>query len=92
MLGDWYLAGVQGKIWRNWAQQIRTDFAHPVGIVFTILANGEVTDVQVVQSSGVLLLDLAAQRAVQTAAPFGPLPKNYGTNRYTVQAIFKPTS
>ena len=54
------------------------------------MSNGSVTDVRVVRSSGVALLDLAAQRAVDSAAPFGPLPRDYGTNRYTVQAIFKP--
>jgi outer membrane biosynthesis protein TonB len=48
--------------------------------------------VSVVQSSGATLLDLAAKRAVFSAAPFGPLPKDYGTNRKTIQALFKPTS
>lgn len=88
--GDWYLAGVQRKIWTIWAQQVRTDFRQPIAILFTILADGSVTDVRVVQSSGVALLDLAAQRAVASAAPFGPLPRDYGTNRYTIQGIFKP--
>ena len=88
--GDWYLAGVQRKIWTIWAQQIKTDFRQPIPVVFTILADGSVTDVHVTQRSGVALLDLAAQRAVASAAPFGPLPRDYGTNRYTVQAIFKP--
>jgi protein TonB len=88
--GDWYLAGVQRKIWTIWAQQVRTDFRQPIAVLFTILADGSVTDVRVVQSSGVALLDLAAQRAVASAAPFGPLPRDYGTNRYTIQGIFKP--
>jgi len=88
--GDWYLAGVQRKIWSLWAPQVKTDFRQPIAVVFTILADGSVTDVRVVQSSGVALLDLAAQRAVTSAAPFGPLPKDYGTNRYTIQGIFKP--
>lgn len=88
--GDWYLAGVQRKIWTLWAQQIKTDFRQPVAVLFTILADGSVTDVRVVQSSGIAMLDLAAQRAVSSAAPFGPLPRNYGTNRYTIQGIFKP--
>jgi protein TonB len=90
--GDWYLAGVQQKIWMIWNQQIRTGFTQPVGVVFTILADGSVTDVKLVQSSGASLLDLAAQRAIYSAAPFGPLPKDYGTNRKTIQALFKPTS
>jgi periplasmic protein TonB len=90
--GDWYLAGVQQKIWILWNQQIKSGFSQPVTVVFTILADGSVTDVNVVQSSGATLLDLAAKRAVFSAAPFGPLPKDYGTNRKTIQALFKPTS
>jgi TonB family protein len=89
--GDYYLAGVQRKIWMIWTQQIKTGFARPATISFTILTNGSVEDVRVVQSSGAALLDLAAQRSVLSAAPFNPLPKDYGTNRYTIQAIFRPT-
>jgi TonB family protein len=91
-LGDWYLASVQQRIWMIWTRQLLTGFTTEIAVSFTILADGNVEDVRLVQPSGVTLLDLAAQRAVQTAAPFGPLPKNYGTNRYTIQAVFKPTS
>jgi protein TonB len=90
--GDFYLAGVQRKIWLAWTQQIKTGFAQPVIVTFTILADGSVTDVRVVQTSGAALLDRAAQRSVLSAAPFNPLPKDYGTNRYTIQAIFRPTT
>jgi TonB family protein len=89
--GDWYLAAVQRKIWMLWAQQVKTDMKQPATVSFTILANGSVADVHLVQSSGVYLIDSAAQRAVLSAAPFGPLPKDYGTNRITIQGIFKPT-
>ena len=90
--GDWYLAGVQQKIWTIWTQQIKAGFTAPIGVTFTILADGSVTDVQVTTAGNATLLNLAAQRAVLSAAPFGPLPKDYGTNRYTIQAIFRPTS
>jgi TonB family protein len=90
--GDYYLAGVQRKIWMIWTQQIKTGFARPVTVSFTILSNGSVEDVRVVESSGAALLDMAAQRSVVSAAPFNPLPKDYGTNRYTIQAIFRPTA
>lgn len=89
-LGDWYLASVQKKIWTIWMQQIRADFKQAVSVRFTIESDGSVSNVQIVQSSEAPLLDLAAQRAVYSAGPFGPLPKNYGTNRVTVQANFKP--
>lgn len=91
-VGDWYLAGVQQKIWMLWNQQIKSGFTQPVAVTFTILADGTLADVQVTQSSGAALLDMAAQRAVYSAAPFGPLPKSYGTNQKTIQAVFKPTS
>jgi TonB family protein len=91
--GDYYMAGVQRKIWTIWMQQVKNDFSQPVSVAFTILADGSVPpgSVQVTQSSGVSLLDLAAQRAVQIAAPFSPLPRDYGTSQITVQANFKPT-
>ncbi len=90
--GDWYLAGVQQKIWVLWNQQIKTGMTQPVTVSFTIQADGTVTDIRVIQSSGALLLDRAAQRAIDSAAPFGPLPKDYGTNRITIEGTFKPAS
>ena len=90
--GDWYLAGVQQKIWMVWNQQIKSGFAQPIGVTFTIQPNGAVTDVKVTQPSGTSLLDMAAQRAVFNAAPFGPLPREYGQNPRTIQALFRPTS
>ncbi len=92
MFGDWYLASVQRKIWLLWTQQIQPDFRQPVTVRFTILGDGSVVEPNVVQSSGISLIDRAALRAIQTAAPFGPLPKAYGTDRYTIQAVFRPTS
>jgi TonB family protein len=91
--GDYYMAGVQRKIWTIWMQQVKNDFSQPVSVAFTIMADGSVPfgSVQITQSSGVTLLDNAAQRAVLTAAPFSPLPRDYGTSQITVQANFKPT-
>jgi TonB family protein len=89
--GDWYLAGVQQKIWALWNQQIKSGFTHPIGVTFTILSDGNVTNVQVTQPSGASLLDMAAQRAILSAAPFGPLPRQYGTDQKTIRAVFRPT-
>ncbi len=92
LASDWYLALVQQRIWSVWMQQIRTGMSQPAIVEFTIQADGSLSDVKLVQSSGAALVDLAAQRAVHSAAPFGQLPKNYGTNRITIQGVFKPTS
>jgi protein TonB len=87
--GDWYLAGVQQKIWMIWNQQLKSGYTQSVGVTFTILPNGQVTGVRVTQPSGVSLLDMAAQRAILNAAPFGPLPREYGQNPRTIEAIFR---
>jgi len=87
--GDWYLAGVQQKIWMVWNQQLKAGYTQSVGVTFTILPDGNVTGVRVTQPSGAQLLDMAAQRAILNAAPFGPLPREYGQNPRTIQAIFK---
>ena len=82
---------MQQKIWTLWNQQIKSGFTHPIGVTFTILADGRVTDVEVTQPSGASLLDMAAQRAILNAQPFAPLPREYGTNRKTIRAVFRPT-
>jgi periplasmic protein TonB len=89
--GDWYLAGVQQKIWTVWNQQIKSGFTRQIGVTFTILPDGSVTELRVTEPSGASLLDMAAQRAILNAAPFGPLPREYGQNPRTIQAVFKPT-
>jgi TonB family protein len=89
-LGDWYIAGVQRKIWSIWMQQIKTDFTQAVSVRFTIQQDGTLANVTVVQKSNSSMIDLAAQRAVYSAAPFGALPKTYGTSEITLQANFKP--
>ena len=43
------------------------------------------------QPSGSTLFDMAAQRAILNAAPFGPLPREYGQNPRTIRALFKPS-
>jgi TonB family protein len=77
-----------------WTSQIKTGFAQPITVSFTILADGSLDNdsVRVLQSSGAFLLDNAARRAILSAAPFAPLPRTYGTNRITIQALFQPVS
>lgn len=89
--GDYYMAGVQRKIWSIWLQQVKQTFPQPVIVMFTINPDGSVPSVQVTQSSGVTMLDLAARRAVQTAAPFSAFPRDYENRSITVQAEFRPT-
>jgi protein TonB len=90
--GDWYLASVLQKIWMLWSQQVREAASREFVVGFTIQADGSVSDVHVISSSGTFLLDQAAQRAILNAAPFSAIPKDYGTNRIPIRAIFRPAS
>lgn len=90
--GDWYLASVQRKIWMIWTQQLRGAAYPPVTISFAIRGDGSLGDVTLVESSGISSVDMAAKRAIYSAAPFGPLPRMYGTDAYTIRAVFKPES
>ena len=49
---------------------------------FTILADGRLAGLRVVQSSGSELLDEAALEAVREAAPFPPFPPGLGRERW----------
>lgn len=56
---------------------------------FRISADGRVSDVRIVQSSGYSSFDLAALRAVQSAAPLPPLPRSYRDGSLGVNLIFR---
>lgn len=87
---SWYLAGVQAKVWAVWASEMRPDFVTPVEVQFTILEDGSLADPQVVARSGSFVIDLAATRAIVSAAPFAPLPKSIEAKAITIRAHFKP--
>jgi TonB family protein len=96
-LGDtgplsWYLAGVRSKIWSTWAAEIRGNAPGAPEVEFTILADGSLASLELVQSSGDRLLDMAAKRAVYAAFPFAPIPRDAGRQEIRVRAIFRPAS
>lgn len=56
-------------------------------IHFVIARNGSISDVRVVETSGYNAFDFAALRAVQSAAPFPPLPRGYRNDSLGVNLI-----
>jgi TonB family protein len=85
---DWYLSAVQLKVTRAWQAQTVTQDAEVV-VGFHILGDGRIADVQVLQSSGNRLVDLAAQRAVVVSGPFSELPSHLSAPLY-LKARFRP--
>jgi TonB family protein len=59
-----------------------------VGIAFTILKNGSVGKVAVINSSGYAVLDTAIVDAIQHAAPFAPLPDGFAKKNLNISGIF----
>jgi len=56
---------------------------------FKIYRNGQVADLKVEVPSGIDAFDLSAQRAIQSAAPFPPLPSEYDGQFLVIHLIFE---
>ena len=57
-------------------------------VEFTILGNGQVDEVRILRSSGYIVLDKEATRALRAAAPFPPIPPRVGKNPLPIVATF----
>ena len=57
-------------------------------IKFSVASNGMLDDISVTTSSGSALLDQGTVSAIQSAAPFEPLPPTYGLSKLNIQASF----
>jgi protein TonB len=88
---SWYVDVVRRKVSENWLEyeiDPAISQARRVYITFDILRNGQPTNVQVEQGSGVPSLDISAKRAIQRIASFGPLPPDYRGNQVSVEFWF----
>lgn len=72
----------------NWNTNL--GIAGVVEVQFVVLRDGTITDAHVTKRSGSALLDIDAQRAVQTAKLL-PLPAAYEPNRLTITLTFPYT-
>jgi len=52
-----------------------------VGIIITILKDGQLENVKIIESSGYEILDKSALESIHSSAPFPPLPKDMGRKR-----------
>jgi TonB family protein len=68
-----YFADLQRRIMRTWLPPKQRETAQVV-IFFKVHKSGEVSDVRVNRSSGINIVDQAAIRAIENAAPLKPLP------------------
>lgn len=88
----YYLQTIHGKISGNWytsqvSPGITGDFHTTV--YFKIFRNGEISTLEIKERSGIRSLDLSALRAIQSSAPFPPLPNDYEGNFLGIHLIFE---
>ena len=87
----YYVRGVQQKVTENWLRyevSPRVTEAPRVYVTFDIKRDGQPTNVQIEQSSGVPALDQSAVRALQRIDTFGPLPSDYPESKVSVEFWF----
>ena len=88
---SWYVDAVRRKISDNWLKYEVDPSIHNanrVYVTFEISRTGQVSKVQVSQSSGIPSLDTSAVRALQRIDTFGPLPGDYPGSRVAVEIWF----
>jgi protein TonB len=88
---SWYVEAVQRRVSGNWLQSTvdpSVSTAPRVVLVFTILRNGTVTNVQVTRSSNNYSVDSSATRAVKESSPLAPLPPEYSGSNVNVEFWF----
>ncbi len=80
-----------GRKWNTASLNPRLQTAPAAVVTFTINKDGSVAQgsVKIAQSSGILPLDLSAQRAVLDAAPFPPLPNGWARNDAQIELRFE---
>lgn len=88
----YYLQIVRDKISSNWF----TSLVEPglagnlqTTVYFRILKNGQISDIEVKESSGLVPFDKLAVGAIMRAAPFPPLPTDYDPDYLGIFLIFE---
>lgn len=91
---DWgdYAQSMVSKIRVNWygnmPQLIRTGMKGVVTIRFTIHRDGQISDVTILESSGVPPYDYAAKKAIELSSPLAALPKDFPNSTERVTCMF----
>jgi len=89
---QFYLQMLSDKITSNWFQALVDPGVGGLlqtQVYFRIYKNGSISDVKIDVSSGVEAFDLSARRAIQTAAPFAPLPNEYDGQYLGITLVFE---
>lgn len=88
----YYLENMRGRISSNWLKtQVSSGMSDELFTIvrFTIYRDGKISIVDIEQGCGMRALDMAAVRAIQSSAPFAPLPDGYEEETLIMHIIFE---
>jgi protein TonB len=86
-----YLVRIKKRIERFWGYPSSAAARRIEGtamIIFSVTSDGILDGIIITTSSGSALLDQGTVAAIQSAAPFEPLPTAYGLSKLNIQASF----
>jgi len=89
---NYYLENMIGRISSNWLKtQVSSGISDELFTVvrFKIYRDGKISVVDIEQGCGIRTLDLAAVRAIQSSAPFAPLPNGYEEETLIIHLRFE---
>ena len=82
-----YMRDLEQRIKRNWFPP-KGDSSKRVVITFTIARDGRLLSKKITRSSGVPLADQAALKAIESTAPFRPLPPEFKGTSVPIEFTF----
>jgi TonB family protein len=88
----YYLENMIGRISSNWLKtQVSSGMSEELFTVvkFKIYRDGKISVVEIEESCGIRALNMAAVRAIQSSAPFAPLPDGYDEEALIIHLRFE---
>jgi TonB family protein len=82
-----YISKLRDKVKQQWVPGF-TESSRRTVLLITIDRSGQISDLQIIQPSGLSATDQAAYNAIKRAAPFAPLPTAYAGNYINIKFIF----
>jgi TonB family protein len=89
---NYYLENMIGRISSNWLKtQVSSGLSDELFTVvkFKIYRDGKISVVEIEESCGIRALNMAAVRAIQSSAPFAPLPDGYEEEALIIHLRFE---
>jgi periplasmic protein TonB len=87
----WYVEAVQRRVSSNWLQSTvdsSVSSAPRVVVIFQILRDGTIANIQVTRPSGNYSVDASAVRAIRASSPLDRLPAEYSGSNVSVEFWF----